>query len=176
EQPFAQPEGGDALDARVDACLEAFGALGLAAGAGAPDAPRDTAALHGLAQLMRQPLERWFIVLSVLSGQGSGALSAKALEDLCFLLAQRLAFLHEPGSPEFFDRASFRAIIATLGALGRVRTVDGRLVFDAALAGAAEDAPWLLSDEVRLAIAQVTRLSEDDVKRAETLFAPERPR
>ncbi len=87
-----------------------------------------------------------------------------------------MAFLHEPGSPEFFDRASLRSIIATLGTLGWVRTVDGRLAFDDALVQAAEDAPWLLSDEVRLAIAQVTRLSEDDVKRAETLFAPAKAR
>jgi glycerol-3-phosphate O-acyltransferase len=87
-----------------------------------------------------------------------------------------MAFLHEPGSPEFFDRAAFRSIIGTLGTLGWVRGVDGRLAFDGALAGAAEDATWLLSDEVRLAIAQVTRLSEEDVKRAESLFAPARPR
>ena len=162
-----------ALPAKVDACIDAFDALGLV---GAPGAPRDSTALHVLAQLMRQPLERWFIVLSVLTGQGSGALSAKALEDLCFLLAQRMAFLHEPGSPEFFDRGSFRSIIATLGTLGWVRTVDGRLAFGGALVDAADDAPWLLSDEVRLAIAQVTRLSEEDVQRAETLFASAMPR
>jgi glycerol-3-phosphate O-acyltransferase len=162
-----------ALPAKVDACLEAFGALGLV---GASAAPREAPGLHVLAQLMRQPLERWFIVLSVLTGQGPGTLSPKALEDLCFLLAQRMAFLHEPGSPEFFDRAAFRSIIGTLGTLGWVRGVDGRLAFDGALVGAAEDATWLLSDEVRLAIAQVTRLSEEDVKRAESLFAPARPR
>jgi glycerol-3-phosphate O-acyltransferase len=163
----------DALDEKVDTCLEAFDALGLT---GRSHGARDSAALHVLAQLMRQPLERWFIVLSVLTGQGSGALSPKSLEDLCFLLAQRMAFLHEPGSPEFFDRASFRSIVATLGALGWATSVEGRLVFDGALVEAAGDAPWLLSDEVRLAIAQVTRLSEEDVRRAETLFAPARPR
>ncbi len=163
----------EALGAKVDACLDAFDALGLP---GRAAGTRDSAPLHVLAQLMRQPLERWFIVLSVLTGQGSGALSPKALEDLCFLLAQRMAFLHESGSPEFFDRASFRSIVATLGALGWARNADGRLVFGGALVEAAADAPWLLSDEVRLAIAQVTRLSEDDVKRAETLFAPARAR
>jgi glycerol-3-phosphate O-acyltransferase len=163
----------DALGAKVDACLEAFEALGLL---GRSPGARDSAALHALAQLMRQPLERWFIVLSVLTGQGSGALSPKSLEDLCFLLAQRMTFLHEPGSPEFFDRASFRSIVATLVALGWARSVEGRLVFDGGLVEAAGDAPWLLSDEVRRAIAQVTRLSDEDVRRAETLFAPARPR
>jgi glycerol-3-phosphate O-acyltransferase len=156
-----------ALAGKVDACLDAFEALGLH---DSPGPARDAPALHPLAQLMRQPLERWFITLSVLTRQGSGALSPKALEDLCFLLAQRMAFLHEPGSPEFFDRASFRSIIATLGDLGWVHVTDGRLTFDGALVGAAEDARWLLSDDVRIAIAQVTRLSDEDVARAEGLF------
>jgi glycerol-3-phosphate O-acyltransferase len=156
-----------ALDTKVDACLEAFAALGLTDAA--PDAP-GRGALHTLAQLMRQPLERYFITLTVLAGQPAGTLSPKALEDLCFLLAQRMAFLHEAGSPEFFDRASFRAIIATFGALGWVRTVEGRLAFETALGDAAGDAAWLLSPDLRLAIAQLTRLSEEDLKRAEGLF------
>jgi glycerol-3-phosphate O-acyltransferase len=158
------------LGGKVDACLDAFAALGLT-GAGPAARGDGAAALHTLAQLMRQPLERWFITLAVLTGQGSGALTSKALEDLCYLLAQRMAFLHEPGSPEFFDRAAFRAIIATLGELGWVRTVDGRLAFDGALVEAAADAPWLLSPEVRFAIAQVTRLSDEDVRRAEGMFS-----
>ena len=106
----------------------------------------------------------------MLAGQPTGTLSPKGLEDLCFLLAQRMAFLHEAGSPEFFDRASFRTIIATLGDLGWVRTVDGRLVFEAALGDAAGDAAWLLSADLRLAIAQLARLSDEDLKRAENLF------
>jgi glycerol-3-phosphate O-acyltransferase len=163
----------EALGEKVDACLDAFDALGLT---GPPAGARDATALHVLAQLMRQPLERWFIALSVLTGQGAGVLTPKALEDLCCLLAQRMAFLHEPGSPEFSDRAAFRSIVATLGSLGWAREVEGRLAFDGALVDAAADAPWLLSDEVRLAIAQLTRLTEDDVKRAETLFAPGLPR
>ena len=157
----------DTLTARVGDCLDAFAALGMTGVApGSPGA----AALRTLAQLMRQPLERYFVTLAVLTAQGSGVLAPKALEDLCFLLAQRMAFLHERGSPEFFDRGAFRAIIATLGELGWIRNVDGRIVFEAALREAAEDADWLLSPDVRVAIAQVTRLSEDDVRRAEGMF------
>jgi len=145
------------LDARVQATLDAFDALG----------PADQGALPMLAQAMRAPLERYFITLSVLRGQGSGALAPKALEDLCGLLAQRMAYLHEAGSPEFADRAGFRAIVATLGELGWVRTVDGRLAFGDELAQAAEDAPWLLSPEVCRAIERLTALTEDDLARAE---------
>jgi glycerol-3-phosphate O-acyltransferase len=163
----------DGLRARVDACLDAFEALGLiGAETGAPA----SVALHALAQLMRQPLERYFIVLAVLTGQGPGTLTSKALEDLCFLLAQRMTFLHESGSPEFFDRASFRAIIATLGELGWVRTDDSRLVFEGELMAGAADAPRLLSADVRFAIAQVTRLTDEDIVRAEGLFPAGRGR
>ena len=159
------------LEVRVQACLDAFDALGLLRpGSGAPGA----AALDTLAQLMRQPLQRWSIVLAVLTGRGSGRLSAGALEDLCFLLAQRMAFLHEPGSPGFADRAAFRAIVATLVELGWARVADGRLEFDARLHEAAGDAGWLLSEEVRLAIAQVTRLSDADVAAAEAASAASR--
>lgn len=176
--PFLRAElflSGDvaSLDARVESCLAAFDTLGLADPVAGSEG---AAALRTLAQLMRQPLERWFITLSVLTGQGSGTLAPKALEDLCCLLAQRMAFLHEPGSPEFSDRASFRGIVATLGELGWVSTEEGRLGFGAALEQAAGDARWLLSNEVRFAIDQLTRLSEADVARAERVFRTERSR
>jgi glycerol-3-phosphate O-acyltransferase len=132
----------------------------------APGTP-GSVALHALAEVMRQPLERYFITLSVLCGQGSDRLGARALEDLCALLAQRMAYLHEASSPGFVDRASFRAVIATLAELGWIRERDGRLGFGEALAVAADDAPMLLSGEVRRAIAQLTRLSPDDVARAQ---------
>lgn len=152
------------LQSRIDALLPAFEELGLTGGQ--PGAP-GTGALHTLANLTRQPLQRYFITLSVLNGQGSGALTGETLEDLCHLLAQRMAFLHESGSPEFFDRATFRSIIATLVELGWVRKHDGRLHFDEPLREAAADAPWLLSADVRQAIAQLTHLSPDDLERAQ---------
>jgi len=170
-----------ALPARVLACIDTFRALGLMRSplAGEPSsrlrppAPGTpgSVALHALAEVMRQPLERYFITLSVLCGQGSDRLGARSLEDLCSLLAQRMAYLHEPSSPEFFDRASFRAVIATLAELGWIWEREGRLVFGEALAVAADDAPMLLSGEVRRAIAQLTRLSPDDVARAQAALA-----
>lgn len=149
---------------RIDATLDALALTGLTGGAaGSPG----SAALHTLSQLMRQPLERYFIVLTVLTHQGSGVMSADALEEMCCLLAQRMAFLHESSSPEFVDRASFRTIIATLTDLQWVQHLEGRLHFDEPLRLAAADAPWLLSDEVRRAIAQLTHLAPDDVVRAQ---------
>ncbi|HYF58514.1 MAG TPA: glycerol-3-phosphate 1-O-acyltransferase PlsB [Burkholderiaceae bacterium] len=159
----------EALPERVAACLDAFAALGLV---GRPPGAPGTAALHALARLMRPTLERYFIVLAVLVGQGSGTLAPHALEDLCFLLAQRMAFLHGAGQAELLDRASFRAIVGTLSELGWVRVADGRIAFDATLREAADDAGWLLSAETRQAIAQVTRLTDEDVARARVAFDP----
>ncbi|HVL59655.1 MAG TPA: glycerol-3-phosphate 1-O-acyltransferase PlsB [Burkholderiaceae bacterium] len=158
------------LPQRVDDYLQAFDALQLTradALAPPPAGTPESVALHSLAQVMRQPLERYFITLAVLTGQGPGALTPQAAEDLCYLLAQRMSFLHETGSPEFFDRAAFRSIIEALEQLGLVRRTEGRLHFDERLAACAADAEHLLSAEVRLAIAHVTQLRGEDVARAE---------
>jgi glycerol-3-phosphate O-acyltransferase len=149
------------LETRVGALLAAFAALGLARPiAGADDAAdegHDAASLHGLAQPMREPLERYAVVLSVLTERPAGAFSATALEDLCVLLAQRLAWLHRGGAPDTVDPASFRSIVASLGELGWVSTVGGRLVFDDALRETAADAGALLPPRIRIAIAQLAR-------------------
>ena len=143
------------LETHVGAIRAAFESLELTGG---PVGGSGSAALQTLAQLMRQPLQRYFITLAVLSGQGSGTLSSDSLETIAQLVAQRMAFLYETDSPEYFDRSEFRSIIATLVGLGWVSQLDGRLVFGDSLREAAGDSPWLLSAEVRRAIAQVTRL------------------
>ncbi len=155
----------ESLPARVDDVVAAFGALGLVRGdlpllSAPPVGTAGSVSLHALAQSMRQPLERYFIVLAVLGRQGSGATSARELEDLCYLLAQRMALLHEAPSPEFFDRSAFRALIDTLIDLGWVRVENERLTFGEAVEAAAADASWLLSNEVRRAIAQVVAPAE----------------
>jgi glycerol-3-phosphate O-acyltransferase len=127
-------------------------------------AQRESLALHSLAHAIHQPLERYFIVVATLGRFGSGKLSAHLLEDCCVLLAQRLAYLHEGAGPEFFDRASFRSIIRTLGEIGLVGEEDeGKLHFPPLLGRSADDAAYLLPHEARLAISHVTQLSEEDI-------------
>jgi glycerol-3-phosphate O-acyltransferase len=126
-------------------------------------AQRESLALHSLAHAIHQPLERYFVVVATLGRFGSGALSARLLEDCCVLLAQRLAYLHEAAGPEFFDRASFRSIIRTLGDIGLASEEDGKLHFPPLLGRSADDAAYLLPHEARLAISHVTQLSEDDI-------------
>jgi glycerol-3-phosphate O-acyltransferase len=159
------------LQARLQSTIDTFLAMhlvrerGLWLTAPAP-AQRESLALHSLAQAMRQPLERYFIVVATLGRFGSGTLSATLLEDCCVLLAQRLAYLHEGAGPEFFDRASFRAIIRTLREIDLAQEQDGLLRLSPQLERSADDAAWLLSHETRLAISHITQLAEDDIVRA----------
>lgn len=159
------------LAPRLQGYLDAFRALhlvherGLWITAPAP-AQRESLALHALAHTLRQPLERYFISVATLVRFGPGTLSARLLEDCCVLLAQRLSYLHEAAGPEFFDRASFRAIIATLAQIGAVAEVDDRLHFSPLLERSAEDAAYLLPAETRLAISHLAQLAEQDIVRA----------
>jgi glycerol-3-phosphate O-acyltransferase len=112
--------------------------------------------LHALARCVRQPLERYFITIETLKQFGSARLSSRELEDVCFLLAQRVAFLHEAAAPEFFDRTAFRTIIHTLLAEKLVFAHNGLLEFGPTLERASADNRWLLSTDTRLAIAHAT--------------------
>jgi glycerol-3-phosphate O-acyltransferase len=121
-------------------------------------APQEPASvlLHALARCVRQPLERYFITIETLKQFGSARLSSRELEDVCYLLAQRVAFLHEGAAPEFFDRTAFRTIIHTLLAEGLVFAKNGLLEFGTELERASADNRWLLSTDTRLAIAHAT--------------------
>lgn len=159
------------LEQRLQSYLDAFRRLQLVRDRGsrlvAPaPAQRESLALHSLAQAMRHPLERYFIVVATLVRFGPGVLTPTLLEDCCVLLAQRLAYLHEAAGPEFFDRSSFRAIIRTLADIGLVDEQQGRLHFPPLLGRSADDAAYVLPHEARLAISHVTQLSEDEIVRA----------
>jgi glycerol-3-phosphate O-acyltransferase len=151
----------DEVEPRFKRLIDWFVANGLAIREGslllAPSAQdHGSAMLHALARCIRQPLERYFIALATLKQFGSGTLSSAALEDVCFLLAQRVAFLHEPAAPEFFDRTAFRTIISTLLDQGLIRAEQGKLLFTQALDERAQDSQWLLSPDTRLAITHAT--------------------
>jgi len=161
----------DELAARLDRVLAAFASRGLASAhdgvleAPAPAQP-ESVSLHALARAMRQPLERYYLVVRTLARFGPGQLSGSALEGVCLLLAQRLAILHEPGGADFTDRSSFRSIIRTLVELGRVQEHEGRLGFGPALEASAQDADLLLGQDVGLAISHATQLPAEELTRA----------
>jgi glycerol-3-phosphate O-acyltransferase len=80
------------------------------------------------------------------------------LEERCQLTAQRMGLLYGLDSPEFFDRSMFGNFIGLLRARGVVRArEDGNLEFDDVLLRVAQDAQFVLSEQLRHSILQVTQ-------------------
>jgi glycerol-3-phosphate O-acyltransferase len=122
-------------------------------------APSSSAAmeLSLLAQATVQIIERYYLAIALLIRAGSGAVTAKALEEQCQLMAQRMTLLYGFNSPEFFDRALFGSFINLLRTRAVLRTdAAGCLVFDEVLVAVARDAEIVLSEQIRHSILQVT--------------------
>jgi glycerol-3-phosphate O-acyltransferase len=111
-----------------------------------------------LAQSTVQTIERYYLAIATLTHAGSGVLTAKALAERCQLTAQRITMLYGFNSPEFSDRALFDQFIALLLARRVIRTgPTGLLEFDEVLARVAADAEFVLSEQIRHSILQVTQ-------------------
>ena len=111
------------------------------------------AQLSLLGQTLRPSLMRYFITLAMLTGRGSGAMKPADLESLCHLQAQRLSILREFNAPEFFDKAIFRTLIATLTKRGHIRIgEEGNMHFDDELKLVAAKSLYVLPPDVRQTI------------------------
>jgi len=110
-----------------------------------------------LAQATIQTVERYYLAIAQLVKAGSGQITQAALEERCQLTAQRMALLYGLNSPEFFDRAMFSNFIDLLRARNVIRSSsDGKLEFDEVLMRVAADAQFVLSEQLRHSILQVT--------------------
>jgi glycerol-3-phosphate O-acyltransferase len=110
-----------------------------------------------LAEAMIQTLERYYLVVALLLQAGSGKISQAALEERCHLMAQRMSVLYGMDSPEFFDKSLFRNFIDLLRRRNVVQaSEDGNLVYGDPLLGVAADAQFVLSEQIRHSILQVT--------------------
>ncbi|HUX74037.1 MAG TPA: glycerol-3-phosphate 1-O-acyltransferase PlsB [Steroidobacteraceae bacterium] len=113
--------------------------------------------LSMLAAAAIQTIERYYLAIALLLQAGSGIIAAQALEERCHLMAQRMALLYGLNSPEFFDKSLFRNFVELLRSRGVVQTsADGKLEFGDALLAVAADAQWVLSEQIRHSILQVT--------------------
>jgi len=109
-----------------------------------------------LAQATLQTIERYYMVVAQLVAAGSGEITQLTLEERCQQTAQRTTLLYGLNSPEFFDRTMFANFIALLRTRGVIRAgVDGRLEFDEVLVRVAQDAQFVLSEQLRHSILQV---------------------
>ena len=110
-----------------------------------------------LAEATIQTLERYYLVVALLLQAGPGKISQAALEERCHLMAQRMSVLYGMNSPEFFDKSLFRNFIDLLRRRNVVQTSDdGNLVYGEPLLGVAADAQFVLSEQIRHSILQVT--------------------
>jgi glycerol-3-phosphate O-acyltransferase len=110
-----------------------------------------------VAQATIQTIERYYLAIAILVKAGSGQITQVALEERCQLTAQRMAILYGLNSPEFFDRTLFEHFIDLLRARGVIRlTNGGKLEFDEVLMRVAADAQFVLSEQIRHSILQVT--------------------
>ena len=62
------------------------------------------AQLATLAQVISPVLELYYMIFALLAEHGSDTLSRERLEELCYLMAQRLSLMYEINSPDFFDK------------------------------------------------------------------------
>jgi glycerol-3-phosphate O-acyltransferase len=118
--------------------------------------------LATLAQAVRETLERYYIVISLLTTHGSGVLTEPELERITQLVAQRNAMLYAFNSPEYFDAAVIRNFIRTLKRVGLFSAnADGRIEFTEQLRSIEHDTRRILPAEIRNNIAQHTQLDLD---------------
>jgi glycerol-3-phosphate O-acyltransferase len=151
----------------VDGTLEVLGYLGLLERLGegeswrrpAPDSAR-AVQLSLLAQATIQTIERYYLAISALIEAGSGTINQRALEERCAQNAQRITMVYGISSPEFSDKALFAHFIDLLRERGVIRAGEGgRIEFDEVLLRVAADAQFVLSEQMRHSILQVTSVA-----------------
>jgi glycerol-3-phosphate O-acyltransferase len=122
----------------------------------APTSP-DAMRLSLLAQSTIQTIERYYLAIALLLQAGSGSITQSALEERCHLMAQRMSVLYGLNSPEFFDKSLFRNFLDLLRRRNVIRISENEtLEFGEPLLGVAADAQWVLSEQIRHSILQVT--------------------
>ena len=110
-----------------------------------------------LAQPTIQTVERYYLAIALLIEAGSGAITQSVLVEHCQLAAQRIAMIYGLNSPEFFDRSMFENFVDLLRRRGVVRSNGGgTLEYDEVLMQVAADAQFVLSEQIRHSILQVT--------------------
>ena len=67
-----------------------------------------------LAQIISPLLELYYMIFALLAEHNTEALTRDRLEELCYLMAQRLSLMYEINSPDFFDKKLISNFINSL--------------------------------------------------------------
>ena len=113
--------------------------------------------LSTMASFIMPTLERYYIVIAILTRSENGEMTAQELEKLSTLMAERMSILFGLNAPEFFDKTLFRNFIAVLKEKAIIQENDnGKITYNDLVLKAAEDSMLVLNAELRQAILQVT--------------------
>ena len=110
-----------------------------------------------LGQSMVPMLQRFYLVIAILVGNGSGTLTRSDLETKCQQSAERLSMIYGLHSPDFFNRTLFQDFIKTLQEQDVLRrNSDGCIEFDDDITSIGSDARLVLGEEIRHSILSLT--------------------
>jgi glycerol-3-phosphate O-acyltransferase len=123
-------------------------------GSGAPEYNH----LNMLARVISPVLEVYYLILAILSHHESEKITRKKLESRCYLLAQRIAMIHELNSPDFSDKNLISNFVETLINIDYLREHDAEHVeYSEAFLKTDKRARLLLSKEMRANILQMLK-------------------
>jgi glycerol-3-phosphate O-acyltransferase len=106
-----------------------------------------------LGESMVPMLQRFYLAIAVLVGNGSGKLTRAALETMCQQSAERLSMIYGLHSPDFFNRSLFQDFIKLLQEQDVLRrNSDGLIEFDDNIKSIGADARLVLGEEIRHSI------------------------
>ena len=109
--------------------------------------------LRLLANIVMQTIERYYIVIALLTRRG--AMTRARLEEECGIVARRMSRIYGINAPDFFDAALFRRFIETLIARGAaVESEAGELSPAPILREVVRGAQGVISDEFRQAVSR----------------------
>jgi len=116
-----------------------------------------------LGQSMVPMLQRFYLVVAILVGNGSGKLSRSRLETMCQQSAERLSMIYGLHSPDFFNKTLFHDFIKMLEKQRVLRrNGDGAIEFDDDIKSIGADARLVLGEEIRHSILSLTMTGEGD--------------
>lgn len=120
--------------------------------------------LRWMGHSIRETVERYYLVVSILNHQGSGVLTEKELEELARLVAQRLSQLHSINAPDFYDKTVIHGFLKTLQQKSVLYINDEeRICYDISLDDITKPASRILGGAMLQQIHQITQAENDKI-------------
>ena len=119
---------------------------------------REHAQTHFLGRIISPVLELYYIIFALLAFQNEKAPTRERLEELCYLMAQRISLMHEINSPDFFDKKLISNFVDTLVKLEYVSLDEkNRLIISPIAIEKGRQARHLLDRGIQYNILQMLR-------------------